>query len=68
MGNETLTKAVNDYRQKVFEYETILKTTLDGFWIIDKDGHFLEVNNAYCSMIGYTRNELLNMTIMDIKE
>jgi len=67
VGNETLTKAVNDYRQKVFEYETILKTTQDGFWIIGKDGHFLEVNDAYCSMIGYTRNELLNMTIMDIK-
>ena len=50
------------------EFETVLKTTTDGFWItrVKDDGQFLFVNDAYCSMIGYTREELLKMKISDI--
>ena len=45
---------------------TILKTTRDGFSLIDKDGRFLEVNDAYCRLLGYRRDELLQMTIASI--
>lgn len=50
------------------EYRTIVQTSLDGFWITDTvEGRFLEVNNAYCSMVGYTYGELLQMRISDIE-
>jgi PAS domain S-box-containing protein len=48
------------------EYKTILKTTMDGFYVTDSQGHILDVNDSYCSLIGYSREELLNMTLRDI--
>ncbi len=46
---------------------TILQTTIDGFWVVDAHQKITEVNNAYCNMTGYTREELLNMNISDLE-
>ncbi|MCD4675278.1 MAG: PAS domain S-box protein, partial [Desulfobacula sp.] len=48
-------------------YKKTIESSIDGFWIVDTKGDFLEVNKAYCDMIGYRRNELLNMSIMDVE-
>jgi PAS domain S-box-containing protein len=48
-------------------FRTILQTTQDGFWIVDTGGRFLEVNEAYCRMSGYARDELLRMRIADVE-
>jgi len=47
-------------------YRSILKTAMDGFWITDSHGNLLEVNDTYCKMSGYSKDELLNMKISDL--
>jgi PAS domain S-box-containing protein len=58
---------VRDLMAAQEKYHTILKTATDGFWTVNKYGRFLEVNDAYCTMSGYSRNELLNMHIPDLE-
>ncbi len=49
------------------QYQAVLATSWDGFWIVDLTGRILEVNNAYCQMTGYSREELINMKISDME-
>lgn len=48
-------------------YRTLIQTSLDGFWISDFAGNILDVNDALCKMLGYTREELLRLNITDIE-
>ncbi|MBI5643553.1 MAG: PAS domain S-box protein [Deltaproteobacteria bacterium] len=49
------------------KYKTIIQTTMDGFCLVDSRGRFLDVNDSYCKLIGYTREELLRMRVVDIE-
>lgn len=59
-----------EIRKKIEESEyrsnSILSQMSDGFWITDIKGKIIEVNDALCRMVGYSRDELLSMTIADI--
>lgn len=47
--------------------EAILGSAMDGFFVVDEDCRFLEVNEAFCRMTGYTVDELLRMRISDLE-
>jgi PAS domain S-box-containing protein len=52
----------------LLEYQEIVQTSLDGFWIVDTSkGRILEVNDKYCNMVGYSKEEILSMTIQDLE-
>jgi|GEM_PF-1106518 len=53
-------------RENIEWHETILRTAMDGFWMVDMQGHLIEVNNAYCRMSGYSEQELLSMSIDEL--
>ena len=50
---------------------TILTTAMDGFFTLDfatdPGGVLVEVNDAYCRLVGYSREELLQMRIADLE-
>jgi len=48
-------------------YKTIIQTSMDGFWLSDAQGRIVDVNDAYCRLTGYTRDELLTMRVQDIE-
>jgi|GEM_PF-2150239 len=49
------------------QLRTILQTAMDGFWLMDMQGHILDVNTTICRMSGYTEQELLTKNIADLE-
>ncbi|MGA9777145.1 MAG: PAS domain S-box protein [Limisphaerales bacterium] len=45
----------------------IISTAMDGFWMVDLEGKIVDVNEAYCRMSGYSREELLSMCVSDVE-
>lgn len=54
-------------RLQAAQYASILGTTTDGFWLLDESGRLLDVNEHYCRMSGYSREELLALKIADLE-
>ena len=47
--------------------QTIIATAKDGFFFSDMEGRIADVNQSYCEMLGYSRDELLAMRIADVE-
>ncbi len=58
---------ISESREAELEYGAILRTAMDGFWVSDLDNRFLDVNDSFCWMVGYTREELLQMSFEGIE-
>ncbi len=54
-------------RESEERHRLVFEAAMDGFWVTDLSGRLLQVNESYCRMSGYTREELLGMSISDIE-
>jgi PAS domain S-box-containing protein len=64
---EELQIEITERKKSEARYKIIIDTAMDGFWIVDTKGNFLEVNKAYSNLIGYSCDELLKMNIQDVE-
>jgi PAS domain S-box-containing protein len=48
-------------------YRSLIEAAFDGYWLTDSRGRLLDVNDAYCRLSGYTRDELLHLSIDQIE-
>lgn len=48
-------------------HRTILQTAMDGIILLSAQGKFLEVNESFCRISGYSMQELLTMSISDLE-
>jgi len=55
--------ALNKSEQK---YRRIVETAAEGFVLMDQEFKIIDVNKAYCSMMGYSREEMLGITPFDL--
>ncbi len=60
-------EAAQRLEAELHKYRAIIDTTMDGFWIVDLKGRFIEINSAYCGMTGYSREELLVMNVSELE-
>jgi PAS domain S-box-containing protein len=44
----------------------ILQTTIDGYWVVDLDGRVAEANDAFCSLVGRARDDLLGLHVSEL--
>ena len=50
------------------EYRKIIHATGDGYWMVNaQDARIIDVNDTFCNMVGYSREELLSMCISDLE-
>jgi PAS domain S-box-containing protein len=64
---QTIYQDITERKQAEQKSQTIIQTALDGFWITNLKGQLIEFNNSFCQMMGYSREELLKMSIADIE-
>ena len=65
---QQLVAAHKALKEKDAIYRVVIDTAQDGFWIVDPETlRILEVNDSYCKMVGYSRAELLQMSIPELE-
>ncbi|MCX6343923.1 MAG: PAS domain S-box protein [Armatimonadetes bacterium] len=53
-------------RKSEERFRALCERAADGLFLHDLEGRFVEVNKAACETLGYTREELLGMSVADI--
>lgn len=60
-------RALREAMKRLRLFRTLLDQSTDGVEVIDPETlHFIDVNEAECRNLGYSRDELLGMSVVDI--
>lgn len=60
------TLAEHELQQSEERYRLLVEQAVDGIFVSDAQGHYLDVNRAGAQMLGYSRDEILARNIVDV--
>jgi len=58
-------RAEKDIRKREEKYRRIVETAREGFVLLDRDYKITDVNEMYCKLIGFRREEIIGKTPLD---
>lgn len=61
-------RAEEELRASERRFRALVEEASDAFFLHDAGGRFLAVNHQACKSLGYTRDELLRMTVFDVEQ
>lgn len=59
-------KSEKEKQESEAKYHTLLEHANDGVFLENLDGKILEANTKACEMLGYTREELIQLNVLDL--
>jgi two-component system, chemotaxis family, CheB/CheR fusion protein len=60
-------EAVDTLAAEEAKYRAVVETSGDGFLMVNREGRICSVNDAYVRRSGYSRKELLSMSVADLE-
>jgi len=55
-----------ELERQVLQYRMLLDQASDAIFVIDADRRYVDVNDAACDLLGYSREELLRLSVPDV--
>ncbi len=62
-----ITAAVATRKQSEMRFRTLVEQAVDAFFVIDARGQIVDVNRNACDSLGYSRDQLLQLSVTDIQ-
>jgi PAS domain S-box-containing protein len=59
-------RAEENLKQREEIYHTLVEQASDGIFLANQDGYYIEVNSAGLRLLGYTREEILQLSMRDV--
>ncbi len=70
-GRNYIVSTCRDIRERnrtELEYRSIIQASSDGYWAVNaQNARIIDVNETFCEMVGYSRTELLAMSVPDLE-
>ncbi len=61
-------QALDDLHEREEKYRKLIETTSAGYWQVDENDRTVDVNQALCDMIGYSREQIIDKPPFDFFE
>ncbi len=66
-AEQSVRESERHLQSQIRRIQLILDTTLDGYLLANAQGRLIDVNPSYCRMVGYSREELLQMSVSQLE-
>ena len=58
-------ESVRETKALLRRNQTLMQNSMEGIHVLDMDGNMLDVNESFCRMLGYTREEAMRLNVTD---